>query len=343
MRSEYEGRPAAVPGNGAEWIVMIHSGGWTKEWRRALEQWRAASAENDLDFRQAESVWVMTGDLAEDPQIQAELAALRRQAHTVNGRDARSPDSWFMPSWRSRVAAAAAIGALVLSLTFLVSSEKGVARHETRFGQMETVKLPDGSSIAVNSESSIAVRYDRVRREVTLEKGEAKFDIAHDAFRPFTVLVRNGQVRALGTSFNIVREHDRVTVSLFEGSVGIDTRGDAGDSVILKAGESIAFLDNGAMVTADEITASQERVAAWRDNARWQFDELPVARIVGEYNRYAAKPILVFDARLAEHRMGGALRHGETDAFLAVLRQVTKARVEDRGDAYVLIPPPEGE
>ncbi len=186
MRSEYEGSPAAVPGTGAEWVVMIHSGGWTKEWRGALERWRAASAENDLDFRKAESVWVMSGDLAEDPHIRAELDALRRKAHRLNGSDAVSSRSWLLPSWHSRFAAAAAVGALVVALTFLVSSEHGLERYETTFGKPQTFDLQDGSRIAVNSESIVAVRYDGVRREATLEKGEAMFDVAKDPKRPFT-------------------------------------------------------------------------------------------------------------------------------------------------------------
>lgn len=166
MRTEEEGVPETLPGSGAEWIVLAHSGRMTPEAQRALQEWRTATAENDVDFRKAESVWKLTGELADDPIIRAELDELRRKAQAREARARR-----WIPSWRMRLATAATIVLAIAAGTLLVSS-RNTDWHEAPRGELNVIKLSDGSSIAVNTESRIGVRYSAARRDLTLERGE---------------------------------------------------------------------------------------------------------------------------------------------------------------------------
>lgn len=93
----------------------------------------------------------------------------------------------------------------------------------TTAGQKSTVILPDGSKVILNSQSSI--RYPKYftdsTRNVELQ-GEAFFEVAPDAKRPFTVLSREVKTQALGTSFNINSRKEIIKISLATGKVKVD-------------------------------------------------------------------------------------------------------------------------
>ena len=173
---------------------------------------------------------------------------------------------------------------------------------------------------------------------MTLEKGEALFEVSHDALlRPFTVHVRNGDVRAVGTRFNIITEGDLVTVTLLHGRVEVVTRGAAGEEhTQLSAGEAVAYDQNGVL-PADPTTASARRIESWRKD-RWSFDDWSLERAAREHNRYVNKPIRIDDAGLAQKRISGVFRIGDTDAFLTAVSRNAHAEVVDQGDSLLLVP-----
>lgn len=331
MRSEAERCAESLPGTGAEWVVCVHSGEMTPDQRCALDQWRAASSENDVDFRQAETVWRLTGELADDPAIQAELAGLRRKAR------ARVASWWWLPSARSRPAMAATIVVSIAAALILVSS-RGTDWHETKRGDRNVVQLPDGSSIDINTASRIGVRYSATDRDVALMRGEALFEVGHDPERPFIVRARNGHVRALGTRFNVIAEGDLVTVTLLDGRVEVVARGVAGEqSTKLGAGEAIAYGPQGIFVLAEPATASARRIDLWR-KGKWASDGWPLERAIREHNRYAHKPIYIGDPKLAQKQVSGVFRIGDTDTFVTMVSRTADAEVIDQGDSLLLVP-----
>lgn len=339
MRSENEGLPESIPGTGAEWVVLFHSGEMTPDARHALHAWRAASVKNDTDFRKAEAVWRLTGELAGDPAIQAELEQLRRKLRAGDDAGNANPAPRSMSS-RTRLAAAAAILVSLATATLLVSSQN-TDWHDTARGGHHRVSLPDGSSIEINTDSRVGVRYSAEDRDLTLEKGEVLFEVAHDPVRPFTVRARNGHVRALGTRFNIVAENDLVTVTLLQGRAEVVARGDAGEQrTELGKGESIAYGRNGVLVPADPATASSRRIEGWR-NGKWSFDGWPIERAVREHNRYASKPVRLGSAGLGQKQISGQFLISDPEAFVAAVAVVAGAEVIDQGDSLLLVPVPD--
>ena len=75
--------------------------------------------------------------------------------------------------------------------------------YVTQIGEQQTIVLPDQSQILLNTDSRVAVSYQADRRLLTLHKGEAHFDVAHDAKRPFDVYAGGGRVNAVGTAFTV--------------------------------------------------------------------------------------------------------------------------------------------
>lgn len=91
------------------------------------------------------------------------------------------------------------------------STEIAMVNKQNPIGQKSMIKLPDGSTVWLNAESSISYPeyFDKDERRIKL-KGEAFFDIRKDENRPFIVEVNNIDVSVLGTQF--ILRHFRTTL-----------------------------------------------------------------------------------------------------------------------------------
>ena len=90
-----------------------------------------------------------------------------------------------------------------------------------------TDTLPDGSIVTLNRYSSLQapLEFKGKAREVTLEDGEAFFNIAHKASKPFLVHIGAIDVKVLGTSFNIKKNGNQTIIDVATGKVSINYKG----------------------------------------------------------------------------------------------------------------------
>ncbi len=108
--------------------------------------------------------------------------------------------------------------------------------------------LSDGTKVWLNSQSEIEypVNFNGSERVVSLI-GEAYFEVAHDAKKPFIVHSLNQTVQVLGTAFNIkaYADDNKVYTTLIEGRVSV---GSGGNKVILTPGmESVCLRSNNGI------------------------------------------------------------------------------------------------
>ncbi|WP_057937346.1 FecR family protein [Algoriphagus resistens] len=110
--------------------------------------------------------------------------------------------------------------------------------RENAPGQKTKVNLPDGSIAFLNSSSSIKYSngFDGAERRIIL-KGEAFFEVAKDATKPFVVESNNIETIALGTAFNVNAFNlNEIRISLVEGKVRINQAETADEVAILSPG-----------------------------------------------------------------------------------------------------------
>ncbi|WP_315822132.1 FecR family protein [Paraflavitalea speifideaquila] len=151
--------------------------------------------------------------------------------------------------------------------------------HTTRNGLVEittprtvkdTVRLPDGSTIVLNAGSRLHYpeNFSNTERSISLEEGEAFFEVAHDPAHPFVVHTGPLTTTALGTSFNIrtYATENKVTVALFTGKVKIDhlnTAGNKASTMMLLPSEQVSF-DRRQLSLRKTSFAKSEEVAGWK-------------------------------------------------------------------------------
>jgi transmembrane sensor len=83
------------------------------------------------------------------------------------------------------------------------------------------VRLEDGSTVDLNSQSKVRVRFGENRRSVELLEGQALFRVTKDTSRPFIVATDNTHVRAVGTQFDVYRKPSGTVVTVIEGRVAV--------------------------------------------------------------------------------------------------------------------------
>jgi transmembrane sensor len=288
----------------------------------AFDQWLHADIRHRVTYLKLEAAW-QRGD---------KLRELRPLDRAVNPDLLRPPRRY----WSTAIAASVVLVLLVAGI-FIANNQLGWQRYETRIGGFSRIVLEDGSVIDLNTDSDVRVRIGSRQREVRLVRGEGRFQVAHDAARPFVVSAANADVRAVGTAFSVrLRQPQQVDVLVSEGIVAIDAARLA-HAPPIHAGEAAVVLPDRMSVRRLEPHQVEGRMA-WT-TGRLQFRGDSLGDAVDEFNRYNRRHLRLADASLAQLRVGGTFNATDPDSFAAALASAFGLQVAHDTDAIVLRPP----
>lgn len=308
---------AHIEDRAAQWLLRRDAEGWSVRDQQDLDAWLDASAAHKVAFWRLEQGWEKIG----------RLAALRRPAPTP-GPWAAIGRVWRPAAIAACLAGAVAVGGALISRPYLDSDKT----YATEIGGRAIVPLPDGTKVELNTATKLRTAVRARTREVWLDRGEAYFEVAHDARRPFVVHAGAKTVTVLGTKFSVRRDGDRVEVAVVEGRVRV------ADSNPAPAATPAPALTRGEIVIAQGPSTlvaqtSVDRVTnalSWRQGVIF-FDQSTLGDAALEFNRYNRKQIMVDDARLAQMRIGGNFEASNVDAFLRLLQEAYGLKIDDDG------------
>lgn len=136
-----------------------------------------------------------------------------------------------------------------------------------RGSKVINLTLSDGTKVWLNAASTlkypIAFSGDERRVEVN---GEAYFEVAHDAHKPFIVKKGTTEIKVLGTHFNVEAYDDERTldVTLLEGSVSVESKENGNNPKVIRPGEQAQVKQDGGITMAKSVNLDE--VVAWKDN-----------------------------------------------------------------------------
>lgn len=204
-------------------------------------------------------------------------------------------------------------------------------------GQHVDVTLPDGTKVCMNALSEL--RYPSYfvggERKVQL-RGEAFFDVTHDAKHPFVVETYACDVKVLGTRFDVEARPDRdeLVVSLVDGRVQVTDRTDPAQSVVLRPRQQASRVNGRlavGLIPAHEQFQWREGLIAFRDAS---FTEL-----LGEFENYYGVEIELMRRNVTDKLFTGKIRISEgVDHALWVLQRsadFTYTRNEAKDKIYI--------
>lgn len=251
-----------------------------------------------------------------DPSVPVrEWPHSRRAAPTASGiSHGRAWRDWA-PAVTVLAAAAALSAALILRPAWLgiTSGARSSAVYRTGVGQLESVRLSDGSAVTLGARTRLSIDFTSRRRIARLRYGEAWFRDRDIPNRPFTVTAGGGTITAVGTSFVVNRDCDRVVVTVTAGTVEVSAAAPASPPhslppgassrplrpvVRLMRGEAIVYTDSGAL---GAVTRASTRAATAWTQGRLIFDDAPLRDVLENVDRY-------WSHRITAGRRAGRLR-----------------------------------
>ena len=182
-------------------------------------------------------------------------------------------------------------GLLVYKINGKQISETDEAFYNTittpRGGQYQ-VTLSDGTRVWLNAASSIRfpVLFTGTERKVMIT-GEAYFEVAKNATKPFKVKTVSSEIEVLGTHFNINAYEDEpaVKTTLLEGLVKVSVPDVAGkpSTRFLKPGQQSGVSKSGGISILNN--ADLEEAVAWK-NGRFQFRSADLKSVLRQISRW---------------------------------------------------------
>jgi len=211
-------------------------------------------------------------------------------------------------------------------------------KYETRFGEQRFVRLDDGSGVTLNTASRVEVTLTKGRRVIRLLQGEALFDVAHDAARPFDVYTGNTILRAVGTRFDVDVRPNRTTVTVVEGVVSL-THGlrealPLGNTPLLRVSDRVVIERSGPGtpqhgVRLDEATAWTRQQLIFKRRA--------LGEVADEFNRYNRDRIVIDSPELRAQEITGVFKANDPTSFIAFLSNLPGVHIKnDRAGGHLV-------
>lgn len=307
-------------GDAAEWLVALDAGHADPQ---SFEAWRSADPRHAAAFAQIAATWERTGALRLSPE-RPDTPLLEAKAQ----KDEAPP-----PSLGRRRLLAGAGACVLLAATggTVWLRDQWRERIRTGVGERRTIRLPDGSSAELNTDSILSWYFGE-SRSVWLERGEAAIAVATNRTLPF------------------ILHGDDVVARLTEGRYNLRLYDDGPELIALSGGGEIHRPDNTPVVLAPMHAVSSrdghiqtvevspddaDSILAWR-GGEIIFNGMRLDEAVTEFNRYLEKKLVVGDPAISVIRLEGRFFVDDPASFLRSLQHGFEIRADVGAETIIL-------
>jgi len=309
--SQPAGAPTRIEAEAIEWLLAMNGRTVSQAEQSRFAAWLEADPEHRRIFDCQQEAW---GLMRQMPHLLHEALAARVPEHRRRVFDVR-------------MAALAASLIVALAGTWLYATRTSWGTRPTSFatttGQLEEIRLADGTRVTLGAASRMDVAFDKVSRRVTLARGEAYFDVSTDVQRPFLVTAGATLVRVIGTKFDVNYRAESVRVAVEEGRVEVmKTDGSAqpqnAHSHLLLPGDSALSERSGQIAATTRLNKAD--LGAWR-RGHFVYIDAPLRDVIADINRYYDGEIELADQETANLRLTSTFRADQIDRMIQVLER----------------------
>ncbi len=333
---------SAIEAAAAEWIARRDRGDWQETDQAEFEAWLQSDVTHRVAFIRMEAAWNQAQRLkALGAGVESASVPDRGAWHFspfFQGQDSTTGtyDAREHPVRRWAIALAASMALVCLGLSAWYMTFGHETKYQTPVGGLATLPLTDGSIVTLNTNSEIGVLLTARGRTIKLPRGEAFFEVAKDAGRPFVVEAAGKRIIALGTKFSVWNEAGEVRVAVTEGQVQLE-RDDGPDLAPshLKPGDVARTNRENTLIQHKSPETVESEDLSWR-GGYLVFHDKPLGEVFAEFNRYNMEKTTVTDPGLAATKIGGSFRATNVHAFLRLLEDGFPVHTVKRGEQIVL-------
>jgi ferric-dicitrate binding protein FerR (iron transport regulator) len=261
------------------------------------EQLKQLVTEEDfLAFQKIKST--LNNHQIEKPDLEQNFSAIKQKLETKKTKPTKVISLWKYP-------AVAACLILCFGVYHFFIDSNSIA---TDFAATKVIVLSDNSKVSLNSKSKLCyTNYFEYKRTLQLE-GEAFFEVQKGS--SFTVETPLGNVRVLGTKFNVISFKDFFEVVCYEGKVEVTKNGKA---TILTHGESVRFYDD----TFENWADTKAKKPSWLSGES-SFKNVPMQYVIDQFkNQYHIA--VAFPVHIGNVKFTGTFTHADLDVALQTI------------------------
>jgi transmembrane sensor len=330
-----------VDAQAAYWWTVLNRTQICPTHQKSHEMWLEEKRQHRECFERLTMIYRAAGTLNTEPTFLAERREALRPRQSILGIVQTwldmLPFSQFRPAIWTLVTVAA-VGSLVafgvilsLQSTSLPSGNvigTNVAatsdhRYRTNIGERSTIELDDNSRLELSTETQVQVEMTPKVRSLVLHKGQALFEVAKDAKRPFIVHAAGHQIVAIGTKFEVRVDGTEVQVTLLEGRIKVIEPVLADRPTTDQLPRIVSVLPqqryNSTNSAVETLSSAQaDRLLSWR-NGRLDFESEPLGKVVYEINRYSVQKIRIANPDLDRLPISGSFKVGSAKRFAEAL------------------------
>lgn len=322
------------------WVIRLDGESMDAQDYQQFRAWLAAGEQQRESFKRIAELWDVL-DTVMPELAETEIAVAAQQ------QDKPVKSSAF--SWAYGVAASLLIGISFLAVWQLTDNPQSYqSNYVTKIGELETVSLPDGSGISLNTKTKTDVNFTDKARIVHLLEGEAHFEVAHNPDKPFVVYVADVAVKAVGTAFTVqLRADNTVEVTVTEGKVALSSFQHAVVPAESPIEQLAAAKDLGSLVEGQHMLVKQndvvlenlpapriEKKLSWRQGML-SFEEDRLEDVIKEVGRYTSTEIEITDPGMKDLLIDGYFPSGKIDILLATLEDSFDVKVDRLSDRSI--------
>ena len=265
-----------------------------------------SSKESVKEFKELKTIWDAARQIKEYESIDVEKAR-KKVIKKLHGYGRRRNVLFY---WE-KIAAVLFIPILLSGFLYIYFSEPGQKQRDvynelnTAYGITSKLVLADGTKVWLNSGTNLKypLNFTNYRREVYLE-GEAYFEIAKNRHKPFIVKTSDMDVKATGTSFNVMAypEEDMVETTLIMGKASlVKELESSGFEVLaeLTPGEKTTFYNKERKIVMEKVDT--DKIISWREG-QLIFRDDPMDNVVKKLGRWFNTDIELIDDELISYR-----------------------------------------
>lgn len=299
--------------------------------KAAVTAWLAEKAEHQRYFEHFRLIWEESRKLAAVSTVNENDAWSRFRQRVGAGENTTrivKMDTGF--SWKPILRIAAVLIIMIGAAgAWYISQHRNAPLIVSSGEQIKQDVLPDGSQVTLNKQSTITYAGNRKQRSVKLE-GEAFFDVAQDAGKPFVIKVNDVTVRVLGTSFNVKSTHGKTEVIVETGAVEVTKNN---NSVQLKQHEKAVITEQQEAPSKQNNT---DELYSYYRTQTFVCNNTPLWKLVEILNEAYGVNIVIANNDKRDLQINSTFTNSSLDSTLKVIGLTYEIAVEKQGSQIIL-------
>ena len=341
----------------SEWFVRMRDGEDDPSVQGALMDWLRRSPEHVSAYLDIAVIWMEAKNVQADSHL--DLATRIAAAQADRGVTDLAPGIQQMSRRYLNARSLIAVAASVLIVCVGAAAawwQYSRQVYSTQLGEQRSIVLADGSTVELNSQSRVRVRFDNRQRRIELMQGQALFHVTKDPARPFLVRADGTTVRAVGTVFDVYRKRGSAVITVVEGVVVVEHNEaeSAPTSAIVaeqphEQGErpflSVRLVAGRQAIVKPEagVEASPANVAAaiaWTQR-ELVFEFTPLVEAAEEFNRYNARKLVIETGPLRAFKISAIFRSTDPRSLVRFVQAMPGVQVRESDDEIVISAAPQ--